>query len=84
MIQTETRLVIVDNTGAKEALCIKVLGGSKRRYASVGDIIVISVKRALPNGNIKKKSVCKAVLFASQKKSVAQMVLMFVLMTTLV
>ena len=54
MIQTESRLVVVDNTGAKEALCIKVLGGSKRRYASVGDIIVAAIKRALPNGNIKK------------------------------
>ena len=55
MIQTESRLSVVDNTGAKEVLCIKVLKGSKRRYASVGDIIVVSVKRALPNGNIKKK-----------------------------
>ena len=62
MIQTESRLVVVDNTGAKEVLCIKVLWGSKRRYASVGDIIVVSVKKALPNGNIKKKSVCKAVI----------------------
>lgn len=68
MIQTETRLAIVDNTGAKEALCIKVLGGSKRRYASVGDIIVISVKRALPTGNIKKKSVCKAVVVRVSKE----------------
>ncbi|EKD29540.1 MAG: 50S ribosomal protein L14 [uncultured bacterium (gcode 4)] len=62
MIQTETRLVVVDNTGAKEVLCIKVLGGSKRRYASVGDIIVCSVKKALPQGNIKKKTVVKAVV----------------------
>jgi len=62
MIQTETRLQVVDNTGAKELLCIKVLGGSKRRYASVGDIIVGSIKKALPNGNIKKKSVVKAVV----------------------
>ena len=62
MIQTETRLVVVDNTGAKEVLCIKVLGGSKRRYASVGDVIVCSVKEALPQGNIKKKSVVKAVV----------------------
>ena len=62
MIQTESRLVVVDNTGAKEALCIKVLGGSKRRYASVGDIIVVAIKRALPNGNIKKKAVVKAVI----------------------
>lgn len=62
MIQTESRLVIVDNTGAKEVLCIKVLGGSKRRYASVGDIIVCSVKKALPQGNVKKKSVVRAVI----------------------
>lgn len=62
MIQSESRLVVTDNTGAKEALCIKVLGGSKRRYASVGDIIVVSIKEALPNGNIKKKSVQKAVV----------------------
>jgi large subunit ribosomal protein L14 len=62
MIQAESRLAVVDNTGAKEALCIKVLGGSKRRYASVGDVIVVSIKEALPNGNIKKKSVQKAVI----------------------
>lgn len=62
MIQTESRLIIADNTGAKEALCMKVLGGSKRRYATVWDVIVISVKRALPNGTIKKKSVNKAVI----------------------
>ncbi|MBP9779122.1 50S ribosomal protein L14 [Candidatus Gracilibacteria bacterium] len=68
MIQTESRLAVVDNTGAKEALCIKVLRGSKRRYGSVGDIIVISVKKALPNGNIKKKSVCKAVIVRVSKE----------------
>ncbi len=68
MIQTETKLEIVDNTGAKLALCIKVLGGSKRRYASVGDIIVIAVKKALPNGNVKKKSVCKAVVVRVAKE----------------
>jgi len=62
MIQAESRLVVVDNTGAKEVLCIKVLGGSKRRYASVGDIIVCSVKKALPQGATKKKSVVKAVV----------------------
>lgn len=62
MIQSESRLTVVDNTGAKEALCIKVLGGSKRRYASVGDVIVVSIKEALPNGTIKKKSVQKAVI----------------------
>ena len=68
MIQTETKLSIVDNTGAKQALCIKVLGGSKRRYASVGDIIVFAIKKALPNGNIKKKSVCKAVVVRVSKE----------------
>ena len=68
MIQTESRLVVVDNTGAKEALCIKVLGGSKRRYASVGDIIVVAIKRALPNGNIKKKAVVKAVIVRVAKE----------------
>jgi large subunit ribosomal protein L14 len=62
MIQSESRLSVVDNTGAKLALCIKVLGGSKRRYASVGDVIVVSIKEALPNGSIKKKSVQKAVI----------------------
>ena len=62
MIQAESRLVVTDNTGAKEALCIKVLGGSKRRYASIGDIIVVSIKEALPQGTIKKKSIQKAVV----------------------
>ena len=62
MIQTESRLVVADNSWAKEALCIKVLWGSKKRYASVWDIIVISVKKALPQWNIKKKSVVKAVV----------------------
>ena len=68
MIQTESRLEVADNTGARSVQCIKVLGGSKRRYASVGDIIVVSVKRALPNGNIKKKSVCKAVVVRTAKE----------------
>ena len=54
MIQTETRLDVADNTGAKSVLCIKVLGGSKRRYASVGDIIKVSVKEAAPRGRVKK------------------------------
>ena len=62
MIQQETRLKICDNSGAKEILCIKVLGGSKRRYARVGDIITASVKDASPTGNVKKKSVVKAVV----------------------
>ncbi len=62
MIQSETRLVVCDNSGAKELLCIKVLGGSKRRYAKVGDIITGSVKQASPNGTVKKKAVVKAVV----------------------
>lgn len=62
MIQTETRLTVADNSGAKEVYCIKVLGGSKRRYASVGDIIVVSVKEALPNSKVKKGDVAKAVV----------------------
>ena len=62
MIQTETRLTVADNSGAKEVYCIKVLGGSKRRYATVGDIIVVSVKEALPNSKVKKGDVAKAVV----------------------
>ena len=62
MIQQETRLKDTDNSGAKEILCIKVLGGSRRRYARVGDIITASVKEASPTGNVKKKSVVKAVV----------------------
>ena len=62
MIQHETRLKVTDNSGAKEILCIKVLGGSRRRYARVGDIITASVKEASPTGNVKKKSVVKAVV----------------------
>lgn len=62
MIQQETRLKITDNSGAKEILCIRVLGGSGRRYARVGDIIVASVKQANPTGNVKRKSVVKAVV----------------------
>jgi len=62
MIQAETRLGVCDNSGAKEILCIKVLGGSKRRYAHVGDVITASVKQAAPNGAVKKKSVVQAVI----------------------
>jgi large subunit ribosomal protein L14 len=62
MIQSETRLKVADNSGAKEILCIKVLGGSRRRYARVGDIITASVKLADPHGNTKKKAVVKAVI----------------------
>ncbi len=62
MIQTETRLTVADNSGAKEALCIHVLGGTGRRYASVGDIIVVSVKSVIPSSDIKKGTVSKAVI----------------------
>jgi large subunit ribosomal protein L14 len=68
MIQQETRLVVADNSGAKEILCIRVLGGTRRRYASVGDIIVATVKDANPSGNVKKKSVVKAVVVRTQKE----------------
>lgn len=62
MIQQESRLNVCDNSGAKEILCIRVLGGTRRRYAHVGDIIVATVKEANPQGNVKKKSVVKAVV----------------------
>ncbi len=62
MIQQESRLKVADNSGAKSVLCIRVLGGTKRRYARVGDVIVCSVKEANPTGNVKKKSVVKAVV----------------------
>jgi large subunit ribosomal protein L14 len=67
MIQQESRLVVCDNSGAKEILCIRVLGGTRRRYARVGDIIVATVKEANPSGNVKKKSVVKAVVVRTQK-----------------
>ncbi len=62
MIQSETRLKVADNSGAKDILCIKVLGGSRRRYAGIGDVIVCSVKSALPGGNAKKKEIVRAVV----------------------
>ncbi len=62
MIQQESRLLVTDNSGAKEILCIRVLGGTRRRYARVGDIIVATVKQANPSGNVKKKSVVRAVV----------------------
>ena len=68
MIQPFTRLKVADNSGAKEIMCIKVLGGSKRRYARVGDIIVASVKKALPNGKIKKGQVVEAVVVRTKKE----------------
>jgi len=68
MIQTQTRLVVADNTGAKEAMCIKVLGGSKRRYGRVGDIIVVAIKKATPKGIVKKKAVEKALIVRTCKQ----------------
>jgi ribosomal protein L14 len=68
MIQQESRLKVADNSGAKEILCIKVLGGTRRRYARVGDIIVASVKDASPTGNIKKKAVVKAVVVRTRSQ----------------
>jgi len=66
MIQQESRLGVCDNSGAKEILCIRVLGGTRRRYAGVGDIIVATVKDAAPSGNVKKKSVVRAVVVRTQ------------------
>ncbi len=68
MIQQETRLRVADNSGAKQIGCIKVLGGSKRRYASLGDLIVASVKESVPNGKVKKGDVVKAVVVRTSKE----------------
>ena len=67
MIQTETRLRVADNSGAKELLCIRILGGTGRKYANIGDIIVCSVKDAAPGGVVKKGDVVKAVVVRSKK-----------------
>ena len=74
MIQQESRLKVADNTGAKELLCIRVLGGSTRRYASIGDVIVASVKDATPGGVVKKGDVVKAVVVRSVKALVVKTV----------
>ena len=68
MIQTETRLSVADNSGAKEVLCISVMGGTGRRYASVGDIIVVTVKSAVPSSDVKKGTVSKAVVVRTKKE----------------
>ncbi|MBP8959755.1 MAG: 50S ribosomal protein L14 [Bacteroidales bacterium] len=68
MIQQETRLNVADNTGAKEVLCIRVLGGTKKRYATVGDKIIVAVKSALPSGEAKKGMVSKAVVVRTKKE----------------
>ncbi len=66
MIQQESRLLVTDNSGAKEILCIRVLGGTRRRYARVGDVIVATVKQASPSGNVKKKTIVRAVIVRSR------------------
>jgi large subunit ribosomal protein L14 len=68
MIQQESRLTVADNSGAKEVLCIRVLGGTGKRYASIGDKIIVTVKNALPSGNIKKGTVTKAVVVRTKKE----------------
>jgi large subunit ribosomal protein L14 len=68
MIQQETRLVVADNSGAKEALCIRVLGGTGRRYATVGDTIVVSIKSVIPSSDMKKGMVSKAVIVRAKKE----------------
>jgi large subunit ribosomal protein L14 len=68
MIQQESRLSVADNSGAREVLCIRVLGGTKRRYASIGDKIIVSVKDALPSGNVKKGQVSAAVVVRTKKE----------------
>jgi large subunit ribosomal protein L14 len=68
MIQQESRLSVADNSGAKEVLCIRVLGGTKRRYARIGDKIIVTIKDAIPSGNIKKGTVSKAVVVRTRKE----------------
>jgi large subunit ribosomal protein L14 len=68
MIQQESRLAVADNSGAKEVLCIRVLGGTRRRYASVGDKIIVAVKSAIPSGDVKKGTVSKAVVVRTKKE----------------
>ena len=68
MIQQESRLTVTDNSGAKEALCIRVLGGTRRRYASVGDVIVVAIKSVIPSSDIKKGAVTKAIVVRTKKE----------------
>ncbi len=68
MIQQETRMAVADNSGAKEVLCIRVLGGTRKKYATVGDKVVVTVKSALPSGEIKKGTVSKAVVVRTKKE----------------
>ncbi|NDW08319.1 50S ribosomal protein L14 [Dysgonomonas sp. 520] len=68
MIQQESRLVVTDNSGARECLCIRVLGGTRRRYASVGDIIVVAIKNVIPSSDVKKGAVTKAMIVRTKKE----------------
>lgn len=68
MIQAETRLVVADNSGAKECMCIRVLGGTRRRYASLGDVIVVAIKNVIPSSDIKKGAVSKALIVRTKKE----------------
>jgi large subunit ribosomal protein L14 len=68
MVQQYSNLIVADNTGAKKAMCIKVLGGTRRRYGSVGDVIVVSIKSAIPGGSVKKGEVSKAVVVRTKKE----------------
>lgn len=68
MIQMQSRMNVADNSGAKEVMCIKVIGGSKKRYASIGDIVIVSIKEALPNAKVKKGDVAKAVVVRTVHK----------------
>ncbi|MBC8213984.1 MAG: 50S ribosomal protein L14 [Candidatus Marinimicrobia bacterium] len=68
MIQQETRLKVADNTGAKEVLCIRVLGGTRKRYARLGDLIVVSIKKAIPGGMVKKGDITRAVIVRVKKE----------------
>ena len=68
MIQAETRLAVADNSGAKECMCIRVLGGTRRRYASVGDVIVVAIKNVIPSSDIKKGAVSKALIVRTKKE----------------
>jgi large subunit ribosomal protein L14 len=72
MVQVQTRLKVADNTGAKELMCIKVIGGSKRRYANIGDIIICSVKAAAPGGIVKKVTLLNALLYVQKEAYVAK------------
>lgn len=81
MVQQESRLNVADNSGAKEVLVIRVLGGTRKRYASIGDKIVVTVKSAIPSGNVKKDQFQKLLSYVRKKKSVVKMVLTFVSMT---